>query len=179
MDVSDDPLAHLELVEFGPLTAELQADVEGDEPDPFDMQGVELEFLPKPRHVGLRDRDGRLIASTGLLVVEVEVAAERFPVVGFGGVIVNAHHRGRGLGRAVVQAALTRAQTMGPAFALLFCHPNRAGLYRRLDFEQVTAPVWVGQPQGTTRMPEDTMWHPLTPGAAWPAGPVELHSLPF
>ena len=41
-------------------------------------------------------------ASTGMLVVEVEVQVQRFSVVGFGGVIVRADHRGRGLAREIV-----------------------------------------------------------------------------
>ena len=40
--------------------------------------------------------DGRLVASTGFVVVEAEVAAARFEVVGIGGVIVNQAYRGRG-----------------------------------------------------------------------------------
>jgi predicted N-acetyltransferase YhbS len=179
VDDRPDPLADLEVIEFGSLSPELRAELEGDEPDPFDAEGIELEFRAKPHHVALRNPDGRLVASTGLIEVEVEVASEHFPVVGFGGVIVNARYRGRGLGRSVVHEALKKAQGMGPAFALLFCHPSRAGLYRRLDFAPVDSPVSVEQPQGSAEMPEYTMWHPLTPGATWPAGPVVVRSLPF
>ncbi len=179
MDDRRDPLADMEIVEFGLLTHELRAELEGDEPDPFDAEVVPLQFRAKDQHVALRNRDGRLAAATGMLAIEVDVGAERVTVVGFGGVIVNAQYRGRGLGRAVVQGALERAGTMGPAFALLFCHPSRAGLYRRLEFVQVTSPVSVEQPAGTAQMPLNTMWHPLTPGAAWPAGPVLVRSLPF
>jgi predicted N-acetyltransferase YhbS len=169
----------MELVEFGALTPELRAELEGDEPDPFEAEGISLQFTEKERHVALRDRDGRLVASTGMVVVEVDVAGERFPVVGFGGVIVSAPHRGQGLGRRVVQAGLARAQTMGPAFALLFCHSSRAGLYRRLDFLRVTSPVSVEQPGGAAEMPLHTMWCALAPGTAWPPGAVSVRSLPF
>jgi GNAT superfamily N-acetyltransferase len=169
----------MEVVELGPLTANVRSELEGDEHDPFEVGGLPLVFRPKDRHVVLRDHDGRLVASAGLLVVEADVAGERIPVVGFGGVIVNAEHRGRGLGREVVQAALTRAQTMGPDFALLFCLPSRAGLYRRLGFSRIPPPVCVEQPDGIAEMPLHTMWHPLAPGATWPAGPVVLRSLPF
>jgi GNAT superfamily N-acetyltransferase len=174
-----DPPSGVELVEFGPLTAELRAELEGDEPDPFDAERIPLKFTDKERHVALRSRDGRLVASTGMLVVVADVAGERIPVVGFGGVIVSAPYRGQGFGRGVVQAALARAQTMGPAFALLFCHPSRAGLYRGLGFARVTSPVSVAQPTGTAQMPLHTMSHPLAPGATWPPGPVALRSLPF
>jgi GNAT superfamily N-acetyltransferase len=169
----------MEVVEFGALTPELRAELEGDEPDPFEAEGIPMQFVEKQRHVALRNSDGRLVASTGMVVVEVEVAGERFPIVGFGGVIVSAPHRGQGLGRGVVQAALARAQSMGPAFVLLFCHSSRAGLYRRLDFVRVTSPVSVEQPGGTAEMPLHTMWRALAPGASWPPGPLAVRSLPF
>ena len=91
----------VEIVEFGPLTEALRRELEGDEQDPFDARGITMHFQPKDRHVGLRDDAGRRVASTGIVLVEVEVDRERFPVVGLGGVIVNAQHRGRGLGRQV------------------------------------------------------------------------------
>jgi hypothetical protein len=68
---------------------------------------------------------------------------------------------------------------MGPAFALLFCHSSRAGLYRRLDFVRVTSPVSVEQPDGSADMPLHTMARALAPGATWPPGPVTVCSLPF
>ncbi|HEY5318793.1 MAG TPA: GNAT family N-acetyltransferase [Solirubrobacteraceae bacterium] len=169
----------MDIVEFGPLTQELRAELEGDEEDPFDIAGVALQFRPKERHVALRDGDGRLIASTGMLVVEAEVGDQRIPIVGLGGVIVNSEHRGRGLARRVVRAALERGRAMGPSFALLFCLPSRAGLYERLGFETLPPPVTVEQPAGIEEMPLGAMWHALAAGAEWPAGPVALRSLPF
>lgn len=169
----------LNAVEFGTLSLGRRAELEGDEHDPFDAAGSTLAFQPKQRHVALADADGRLVASTGMLVVEVEVARERFPVVGIGGVIVNARHRGRGLAREVVQTALARAASLGPAFALLFCHPDRRGLYHRLAFAELTVSVRVRQPGGYATMPLRTMWRPLQTGAIWPDGPVTVCGLPF
>lgn len=169
----------MEIVEFGPLTAEHRRELEGDERDPFDSARVALLYRPKQQHVGLRDDMGRLVASSGLVVVDVEVDADRFSVVGIGGVIVNAHHRGRGRGREVVQAALAKARTLGPTFAILFCHEDRAGLYRKLGFARVEAEVIVQQPDGHARMPQRTMWRSLRTNATWPKGTVVIHSLPF
>src|SRR5262245_32244180 len=127
-----------------------------------------------------RDDDGGLVASTGLLVVEVCVDdGDPFAVVGVGGVFVTRARRGAGLARVVVEAALERAVRMGPALALLFCRDAVAGLYRKLGFELVDGPVRVGQPTGTAVMPVNTMWRPLVEGAAWPAGPVLVWSEPF
>jgi predicted N-acetyltransferase YhbS len=111
--------------------------------------------------------------------VEVEVAGARFPVVGIGGVIVSAGYRSRGFARAVVEAAVSRARTLGPEFALLFCHADRSGLYRKLGFADVEAPVSVQQPDGYAPMRQLAMWRALAEDAGWPDGPVTMHSLPF
>jgi predicted N-acetyltransferase YhbS len=169
----------MEVIEFGRLTDTFRHELEGDEPDPFESRGNPLTYRPKDRHVALRDDAGRLVASTGMVVVEVEVEGERFPVVGFGGVIVNATHRGQGLGRKVLEAALAKAGTLGPDFALLFCHANRMGLYRKVGFIEVEATVTVEQSNGSANMHQRTMWRALREGAEWPQGPVLLRSLPF
>jgi predicted N-acetyltransferase YhbS len=169
----------MKLVEFGELTEAHRRELEGDEEDPFNAQGIDVQFRSKDRHVGLRDGAGRLVASAGMVVVEVEVERKRFPVVGLGGVIVNAQHRGHGLGREVVRAALTTAQGLGPAFAMLFCHSDRAGLYRKLGFSPVGAEVIVRQSSGWAAMPQQTMWRALREMVEWPAGRVVVHSLPF
>lgn len=170
----------MEPVEFGSLTAELSAELVGGEQDPWDSSGMPpLQWRDKEHHVGLRDDAGRLVASAGVLVVDVEVEGERFPVVGLGGVIVNRAYRGRGLSLPVIEAALQKAAVLGPDFALLFCHQDRMELYRRFGFEAVADEVLVDHAGGQIVMPMRTMSRALRPGAAWPAGRVVLHSLPF
>lgn len=170
----------MELVEFGPLTDELRVELEGGERDPFDAARIPpMEWRSKEQHVGLCDAGGRLVANAGLLRADVEVAGERFPVVGVGGVLVNRRHRGGGLSLRVLEAALAKAATLGPAFALLFCHEDRMGLYRRFGFGEVESPVLVDGPGGQVEMPMHTMWHALRPGAEWPEGGVVLHGRPF
>jgi predicted N-acetyltransferase YhbS len=168
----------MEIVELGRLTDEQRAALEGDELDPFSADGVTLRFRAKDRHVALREDGGRLVASAGLTATDVEVAGTRFPVVGIG-VIVNAGHRGRGFARRVLEEALVRARAMGPAFVILFCHPDRAGLYEGLGFRTIDSPVSVQQPHGFEAMPQRTMWCALRPGVSWPPGHVTVHGLPF
>jgi len=169
----------MEIVEFEHMTTGRRDELEGDEDDPFDAAGTTLRFQRKERHVALRNDSGRLVASAGMLVVEVDVAAERFPVVGLGGVIVNAAHRGRGLARTIVNEAIARAETLGPRFMILFCHADRIGLYRQLGFEEVHRPVLVQQPDGYAEMPMRTMWRALATDATWPGGHLTVHGLPF
>jgi predicted N-acetyltransferase YhbS len=169
----------MEVIEFESLTDAYRHALEGDELDPFDAAGIGLEFRAKDRHVGLRDDSGQLVASTGMVLADVEIEGTRFSVVGLGGVIVSAPYRGQGLGRSVVQAALARAQQLGPRFAMLFCHEDRAGLYRRLGFVEVADRVLVQQPGGRAPMPQRTMWIALDDAATWPRGEVIVHGLPF
>ena len=127
----------------------------------------------------MRD-EGRPIAAAGLIVAPVEAGGMPLSVVGIGGVIVTRSRRGQGLARRVMVAALECAARLGPDHALLFCRPDRAGLYRKLGFARVDAPVDVGQLDGARReMPLDTMWRPLRTGATWPPGPVSVPGLPF
>ena len=171
----------MEQVEFGRLTDELRAELEGDERDPWDAARLRspLEWRAKDQHVGLRDEQGRLVANAGLLVVAVEVAGVRFPVVGLGGVIVKRANRGQGLSLRLLEAVLAKAETLGPEFMLLFCHDDRMGLYRRLGFDEVRAEVLVASNAGQVAMPMRTMWRALRSGAAWPDGRVAVQSLPF
>ncbi len=169
----------MELVEFGCLTPEYRAELEGDEEDPFDAADSAIVFRAKDRHVALRGDDGHLVAATGMVEAEAEVAGERFPVIGIGGVIVSARHRGGGLARRVVEAALETASGEAADFAVLFCREDRAGLYRKLGFRRVEDEVLAEQPNGVAVMPHWTMWRPLHADAAWPPGRVMIHGLPF
>jgi predicted N-acetyltransferase YhbS len=169
----------MEPVEFDLLTDDKRAELEGDEEDPWDGAGSPLEWRPKEHHVALQDDNGRLVASAGVLMVDVEAGGERFPVVGLGGVIVNAGYRGRGLSLRVIEAALAKAGTLGPDRVILFCHEDRAELYRRFGFQDVTSTVLVEHRGGHAEMPMRTMWRALRPDAGWPGGTVVVHSLPF
>ena len=100
----------METVEFGLLPPEVRSELHGDEVDPFDARRVPpIEWRQKDRNIALRDADGTHVASAGTLIAEVEIAGERIPVVGLGGVMVRAPDRGRGLARQVVIATLARA----------------------------------------------------------------------
>jgi GNAT superfamily N-acetyltransferase len=178
-DSYDQPV---ELIEFGCLSDEQYAELVGDEDDPFHAAEFRLEWRPKDRHVALRGDDGRLLAAAGLVVVEVQFAAQRtMPVVGIGGVIVTASQRGRGFGRRVISEALRRAEALGPEIAMLFCRAESAGLYRRHGFSEVRGTVLVDQPGEVVEVSGSgvAMWRPLNAGARLPGGMVKVKGLPF
>ena len=168
------------LIQFGELSAQRRRQLEGDEHDPFDMAGVYMDWQPKPRHVGLLDPEGRLIAAAGVVVARAAVGDHAVDVAGLGGVIVARAHRGRGLARRIVGGALELGATLGPELAMLFCREDRSGLYARLGFSEVPRPVRVAQRNGSeVVMPLVTMWRTLRPQADPPRGPVRLLTLPF
>jgi predicted GNAT family N-acyltransferase len=170
----------MDLIEFGRLSEAQRVELEGDEADPFDAAGNTLQWRKKDRHVGLRGGDGRLVASAGLVLAEVQAeGGSAMPVVGIGGVFVNQHQRGQGLANRVIREALARAGTMGPAVAVLFCHRDRAGLYERHGFGEVPPPVLVQQPDGPVPVPMVTMWRALREGGQLPPGQLVLLSFPF
>jgi predicted GNAT family N-acyltransferase len=170
----------LELVLFDRLSESRRAELEAGEEDPFDAAGNTLIFRPKDRHVALRQEDGRLVASAGFVLGELQVDTHpAAPFVGIGGVFVTAVRRGQGLGDRIVVEALHFAESLGPDLALLFCHSDRSGLYRRHRFEAVASPVLVRQPGDQVEIPLVTMWRPLRNGATLAQGRLTVHSLPF
>jgi hypothetical protein len=68
---------------------------------------------------------------------------------------------------------------LGPDRAMLFCEPHLVALYLRRGYLEIDAEVWVEQPAGELLMPLTSMWRPLRPPAAWPAGTVRVRGLPF
>ncbi len=173
---------HLTVATLTPddLTDEHWAQLTGGDDDPFEVAGarVQLKWRDKDRYIALLDGD-RMVARAGVVVVPITAGDVTLDVVGFGGVIVAKDQRGGGLARAVMTEATAFAATLEPSIAMLFCLPSRVGLYAKLGWREIPYPVTVEQPDAPHTMADRAMWLPLRPGAALPAGPVNLHSLPF
>ncbi len=170
----------VELIELEEITPQQWREIEAGEREPWGGGAESLAWVDKQRHVGLRAADGALVAIAGALIAEIEVeGAERFPVVGIGGVFVTARERGHGLVWKLLEPLLAIAEQMGPERAMLFCRPQLTKLYGRLAFAEIQAPVRAQQPDGEIEMPMRAMWRPLRAGVRWPDGAVELLGLPF
>jgi GNAT superfamily N-acetyltransferase len=167
----------MEIVEGAQLTGSQLDELKAGEAAPWGVD--DLTWRRKEGFLALRV-NGRLIASAGWVVADLEAGGDVFAVVGLGGVIVARPERGKGYARAILEPWLERARTLGPAHAALFCAPHNVGLYARFGFAVVDAPVSAEQPGGrTVDMAGELMWRPLRDGATWPAGPVRLLGLPF
>jgi predicted acetyltransferase len=95
------------------------------------------EFYTDHPRFGLRDvrvgeLDGQVVASLVLYSFTSYVRGQRVPLTGIGSVAVSPEQRRRGVGEALMRAALREARQEGRA--LLALYPFRASYYGRLGF---------------------------------------------
>ncbi|MFI5371792.1 MAG: enhanced intracellular survival protein Eis [Candidatus Eisenbacteria bacterium] len=95
------------------------------------------EFYTDHPRFGLKDVrvgeiDGRVVSSLVLYPLTAMVRGRRVPLAGVGSVAVSPEHRRRGIGEALMRAALRELKTRGVPFSLLY--PFRASWYRRLGW---------------------------------------------
>ncbi|WP_402469169.1 GNAT family N-acetyltransferase [Isoptericola aurantiacus] len=81
--------------------------------------------------------DGELVAKATVRSFTSWFHGARVPTAGIGGVTVAAEHRGSGLLRPLLDAALAEARERGEVVSTLF--PSAAGIYRGLGYEIVGA----------------------------------------
>ena len=170
----------VELVELDRVSDPYWEELIAGEQEPFGGIGEGLSWREKTRNLGLRDEDGRLLAAGGVVLAELRPAAgDPFAVAGLGGLIVTHSARGRGLARRLAEPLLAAARELPVAHAMLFCLPALMPFYAEFDFRRVLAPVWADQPSGRIQMPLEAMWKPLSEGAVWPEGELQLDGEPF
>ena len=169
----------MQAVELSEVGSSQWQEVVAGEQQPWGGEGEQLEWGPKERHVGIRDGSGRLLALAGLVAARVEIDGRELPVVGFGGVIVTAARRGRGLARPLLERTVALARELGPERGMLFCEERLMSLYAKFGFVPIEASVSAQQSAGEVQMPIRAMWIALAPGADWPSGAVRVLGLPF
>jgi predicted acetyltransferase len=123
---------------------------------------------------------GQLMTHVGVLERHTVMVGELpVNVSGIAGVVTVGEAHGRGYASTAMLHAHDMMREMpGVEFGLLFCFDRRLAFYERLGWAKVDAPVHVDQPSGRTLMPVNTMVLPLGE-REWPAGTVELGSLPW
>jgi predicted acetyltransferase len=84
------------------------------------------------RDVRVGEHEGRVVSSLVLYPFHALVRGRRIPVTGVGSVAVSPEHRRRGIGDALMRAALREMRAGGVPFSALY--PFRASWYRRLGW---------------------------------------------
>ncbi len=118
-----------------------------------------------------------IVAHAGIVERQILVGEERVRIAGVQNVFVLPEHRGSGLFRLVMSAALEEARRRGLDFGLLFCTPEIGRKYarqgwQRLDDRSVTRIDEHGRPQPLPQK-NVTMFYPLA-GRSMPSGDLHL-----
>lgn len=143
----------------------------GDEAHALSWRAKEVHFF--------MDVDGQPLSHAGLLKHEIQVGERRVPVAGLGGVVTRPEAQGRGYARKLVRhTAEFFAREWRVEAGLLFCLPRMVSYYAALGWQTVQEPVLIEQPAGRMASPLPVMVLPCD-GRAWPAGTIELRSLPW
>jgi len=142
------------------------------------MEPLDLVWRPKERQLTLYDGE-QPISSCGLLHLSISVNEELWQVGGIGGVITAPAQRGRGFGKQVVAEAIRILEQQWHQDAImLFCRQQLVPFYTQFDFRCLDAPVTILQPAGPTPCPVPVMVRECGE-RPWPAGPINIDSLPW
>ena len=172
------PLVHV--VELDRLTEPYWDELVAGELKPFGGLGEDLIWREKTWSFGVREDDGRLVAAAGAVLADARIGqAPPVAVIGFGGLFVTRHARGRGAARLLLERLLELAGGQEARYAMLFCLPELMALYARFGFRPIDAPLWAEQPDGRIEIPLRAMWRALGGAPSWPSGRVELVGEPF
>ncbi len=107
------------------------------------------EFFSDHPRFGLRDvrvgeLDGEIVAYLVLYPLHAYVRGEKLPVTGVGSVAVSPEHRRRGVGDALIRAALRDMRQRGDALSMLYSF--RGDFYRRFGWGLVETPAMLSVP---------------------------------
>lgn len=138
----------------------------------FDSDFGGRSYFHQRHHLRLVTRDqGRIVGHMALMLRSVRLGTERFEVACLGDVATVPAYRGRGIARALLQAAIAAAQASPGRHLLLF---GVAQLYAAAGFQKAGNPVIYlhladDRSQGLHREPAETLMVLPLRSEAWDA----------
>ena len=160
------------------LTDEETAQLFGWGENIFGEEPHKLSWRPKDLHFVMYS-DGRPVSYVGILKDSVFVNGEPVAVGGVGGVVTVPEEQQKGCARRLMQHAGRFLESEWKVDAgFLFCLSRLMPYYGRLGWQEVQYPVLIEQPGGEIVSPMRVMTLPFG-GRDWPAGNIELRSLPW
>jgi hypothetical protein len=144
----------------------------------FGVEDNKYSWRPKDLHV-IVDVGGEAVSHVGLVEQAVNVAGQSVRVAGVGAVVTAGGMHGRGYAqKAMRYAEKVMCEELKVEFGLLFCLDRLKPFYERQNWRLLEVPVEFDQPSGKMVSPLNVMVLPCQ-GQAWPAGSVDLCSLPW
>ncbi len=146
--------------------------------DIFGLAPYTVTFRKKDVHFFM-DVDNEPMSHVGILKHEVSVGGTPLTIAGLGGVVTRPEAQGKGYARRLIERAVEFfGQEWKVEAGLLFCLPQLERYYASLGWQPLKETVLIEQPSGQIKMPFRAMVFPCQ-GRPWPAGEVELRSLPW
>lgn len=144
----------------------------------YGVQAHALHWRHKDVRFVLYDKD-ELVSHAAILQHAVSVNGKSVLVAGLGGVLTVPQAQRRGFARQLVEHAMKYAESEWQVEAgLLFCRRRMIHYYAALNWQLIDWPVMIDQPDGKVASPLPVMVLPFR-GFRWPAGTIELNSLPW
>ncbi len=144
----------------------------------FGIEDQKYTWRPKDLHIIL-DVDGEAASHVGLIEQTVKVAGKPIRVAGVGAVVTAGEMHGRGYAQKTMRyAERVMCEELNVEFGLLFCLDRLKPFYERQHWQPVQEPVEIDQPSGKMISPLNVLVLPCK-GQTWPAGAVDLCSLPW
>lgn len=104
--------------------------------DPNDWFEKFNEDVVQPARFVRLDND-KIVSHAAVISRTVDHAGERLKLAGLGGVFTDEHHRGKNLGKQIVESATRYIDNEGYDLSVLFCMPHLKKFYERLGWEVV------------------------------------------
>lgn len=144
----------------------------------FGVEDNKYTWRPKDLHIIL-DVEGEAASHVGLIEQTVEVAGKPIRVAGVGAVVTAGEMHGRGYAqKAMRYAEKVMCEELNVEFGLLFCLDRLKPFYERQHWQLLHESVEFDQPSGKMISPLNVLVLPCK-GQTWPAGAVDLCSLPW
>ena len=147
--------------------------------DIFGAQALDISWRPKDWHI-IVDDDGQAMSHVGLLQHTVFVDEQPVKVGGVGGVATALDAQRKGYARHALRYAEDfMCNEWGVDFGFLFCFERLRPFYESLGWSAIKHPIEIDQPSGKIIMsPMMAMSLPCRE-KTWPAGVVNLDSMPW
>ncbi|HKR00812.1 MAG TPA: GNAT family N-acetyltransferase [Pyrinomonadaceae bacterium] len=144
----------------------------------FGVEDKKYTWRPKDLHF-IMDVEGQAASHVGLVDHTVNVAGQPMRIAGVGGVVTAGEMHGRGYAQKTLRyAERYMCEEMKVEFGLLFCLDRLMPFYARQGWQLLQETVEFDQPSGKMVSPLNVMVLPCK-GERWPAGAVDLRSLPW
>jgi Acetyltransferase (GNAT) domain len=144
----------------------------------FGIEDNKYTWRPKDLHIIL-DVEGKAASHVGLVQQTVDVAGQPVRVGGVGAVVTAGEMHGRGYAqKAMRYAEKVMCEELNVEFGLLFCLDRLKPFYERQNWQLIHEPVEFDQPSGKMISPLNVLVLPCK-GQTWPAGEIDLCSLPW